>query len=102
MVTVAEMAIASDPFDVGAELKLGDVTKANCFSEMGGVVVEVGDGSWKEFAAVLEQHSVPHVEIGRTVETPTLQVDIKAASFTVTNHALRVAHTGRLAEILYG
>ena len=34
---------------------------------MGGIVVEVGDASRDEFAAVLKQHRVPAIEIGRTV-----------------------------------
>jgi len=69
---------------------------------MGGVVVEVGDASWEEFAAVLAHHSVPFLEIGRTVEAPTFHVHTAGASFTVSTEELRGAHVGRLAEILYG
>jgi phosphoribosylformylglycinamidine synthase len=102
LVTVAEMAIASHPFEVGARLDLGSASAASCFSEMGGVVVEVGEGSREEFTAVLAGHRVPFLEIGRTVEAPALHVTTKVGSFTVTTDELRAAHTGRLAEILYG
>ncbi|HXV13946.1 MAG TPA: AIR synthase-related protein, partial [Candidatus Krumholzibacteria bacterium] len=102
LVTVAEMAIASAPFDVGAKIDLGGASAAACFAEMGGIVVEVSDGSWEECAAVLARHSVPFLEIGRTIEAPALHVGTKAGSFTVTNQELRLAHAGRLAEILYG
>jgi len=102
LVTVAEMAIASSPFEVGAQVDLGRASAPNCFSEMGGVVVEVGDASWEEFAAVLAHHSVPFLEIGRTVEAPTFHVHTAGASFTVSTEELRGAHVGRLAEILYG
>ncbi len=102
LVTVAEMAIASAPFEVGAKLELGDASAAKCFSEMGGIVVEVSDASWEECAAVLKQHSVPFLEIGRTAEAPELRVSTTAGSFTTTNDELRSVHAGRLAEILYG
>ena len=57
LVTAAEMAMASAPFDVGLKLALGGVTKTNaCFAEMGGVLVEVGDASWSELRTLLEKH----------------------------------------------
>jgi phosphoribosylformylglycinamidine synthase len=102
LVTVAEMVIASRPFEVGAHLELGDASAAHCFSEMGGIVVEVGEGSREEFAAVLESFSVPFVEIGRTAAAPALQVRAAHDSFTLSHDELRGAFVGRLAEILYG
>ncbi len=102
LVTVAEMVIASSPFDVGAKLELGDASVASCFSEMGGIVVEVGEGSRDELTAVLARHNVPFLEIGRSVEARALHVSSKAGSFTTTHDELRAAHVGRLAEILYG
>jgi len=102
LVTVAEMAIASAPFDVGARLDLGDASATSCFSEMSGIVVEGGDAWWEELTAVLAHHSVPFLEIGRTVEAPAFQVHTAGASFAVSLDELRTAHTGRIAEILYG
>ena len=54
LVTAAEMAIASAPFDVECARRTRARSAASCFSEMGGVVVEVGDASWEEFTARLE------------------------------------------------
>jgi len=102
LVTVAEMVIASSPFDVGAKLELGSASAASCFSEMGGVVVEVGGASDDEFAALVKQHGVPFVDIGRTTEKASLSVEADGGSFAVSTDDLRTAHTGRLAEILYG
>ncbi len=102
LVSVAEMALASSPFDVGAKLDLGDVSAAACFSEMGGIVVEVGDASGDELVALLKQYGVPFVEIGRTIDSAALNVDAAGGSFTIALDDLRAAHTGRLAEILYG
>jgi phosphoribosylformylglycinamidine synthase len=102
LVTVAEMAIASAPFDVGARLELGSASAPACFSEMSGIVVEVDEASWAEFAAVLSHHTVPYIEIGRTVDAPSFTVSAQEGSFTTTLDELRTAHTGRLAEILYG
>ena len=102
LVTVSEMVIASSPFDIGAHLELGHATPAQCFSEMGGIVVEVSDASRQELAAVLKQFSVPYIEIGRTVESPALHVGAQAGSLTINIDELRTAHAGRLAEILYG
>ncbi len=102
LVTVAEMAIASAPFDVGASLDLGTASIAACFSEMSGIVVEVGDESWGELKSLLEHHGLPFVEIGRTIEAAALTVKAAGASFTLTNDELRAAHRGRLPEILYG
>jgi phosphoribosylformylglycinamidine synthase len=102
LVTVSEMVLASSPFDVGATLELGSASAPACFSEMGGIVVEVGDASRDEFAAVLKQHGVPALEIGRTVEVASLTVEAAGGSFTVASDELRTAYTGRLAEILYG
>ena len=101
--TVAEMAIATAPFDVGAKLSLGGVTKTStCFAEMGGVVIEVSDESWDELAGVLAKHGVYHVELGRTQSEPALRVDLAEGSFSVALSELRVAHTGPLAGVLYG
>jgi phosphoribosylformylglycinamidine synthase subunit PurL len=102
LVTVAEMVIASRPFDVGARLELGDASVASCFSEMGGIVVEVGDGSREELSALLKKHDVPSLEIGRTIADAALDVRAEKGSFTLGIEELRSAHTGRIAEILYG
>jgi phosphoribosylformylglycinamidine synthase len=102
LVTVAEMAIASAPFDVGARLDLGVASAASCFSEMGGVVVEVADASWDEFSQVMQQHTVPVIEIGRTTDRAALDVHVADGSFQIGVDELRAAHAGRLAEILYG
>jgi phosphoribosylformylglycinamidine synthase len=103
LVTAAEMAMASAPFDVGLELSLGGVTKTNtCFAEMGGVLIEVGDASWSELRALLDNHSVPWTEIGVTREAPELTVDLADGSFNVTLDALREKHTGSVAAVLYG
>ena len=97
LVTVAEMVIASSPFDMGASLDLGDASAPQLFSEMGGIVAEVSDASWDEFSALAAKHAVPVVQIGRTTEKAGLSgvVDIGMDE-------LRAAHTGRIAEILYG
>jgi phosphoribosylformylglycinamidine synthase len=102
LITVAEMVIASAPFDVGARLDLRDASAAVCFSEMGGVVVEVGDDSWEEAAAVFKKHNVPMIAIGNTIADAALAASGAGGSFSVGISDLRAAHTGRLAEILYG
>jgi len=103
LVTVAEMVMASAPFDVGARLDLVRVSKAaTCFAEMGGVVVEAGDASWSELAALLDRHGVCCLEIGRTQEEDRLDVELESGSFVAGADELRAAHRGRVAEILYG
>jgi phosphoribosylformylglycinamidine (FGAM) synthase-like enzyme len=103
LVTVAEMVIASGPFDVGARLSLGGVSKAStCFSEMGGVVVEVGEASWEELRALLDDHRVTWVEIGSTQAAPAMDAELADGSFSVSLADLRDAHTGQLAQVLYG
>jgi phosphoribosylformylglycinamidine synthase len=103
LVTVAEMVIASQPFDVGAALALGRVSQAaTCFSEMGGVVIEASEASWTELQALLKQHGVGWLEIGRTQADRRLDVELEGGSFGVEADELRAVHRGRLAEILYG
>ncbi|HKW14504.1 MAG TPA: AIR synthase related protein, partial [Candidatus Krumholzibacteria bacterium] len=103
LVTAAEMAMASAPFDVGLKLSLGGVTKTNaCFAEMGGVLVEVSDASWSELVTLLENHHIPWTEIGATQERATLDVDLAYGSFTIALQALRDAHAGNVAQVLYG
>jgi phosphoribosylformylglycinamidine synthase len=103
LVTAAEMAMASEPFDVGLKLSLGGVTRTStCFSEMGGVLVEVGDASWSELQTLFDNHSVPWIEIGATREKPEFEVEIADGSFSVTLEELRAAHAGNLATVLYG
>ena len=106
LVTAAEMAIASAPFDVGASLDLsGVVSSASpaAFSEMGGVVVEVSEASWSELQTLLKNHGVEWIEIGRTVAADNgFDVALKDGRFDVSLEALRGAHAGKLAEILYG
>jgi phosphoribosylformylglycinamidine synthase len=103
LVTAAEMAMASAPFDVGLKLSLGGVTKTStCFAEMGGVLVEVGDASWSELRTLLENHNLPFTEVGATQEAQELTVDLAEGSFTVALETLRDAHTGHVAEVIYG
>ena len=106
LVTVAEMAIASAPFDVGASLDLsGAVSSASpaAFSEMGGIVVEVSEASWSELQTLLKDHDVDWIEIGNTVAADTgFEVALKDGGFNIPLEALRTAHAGKLAEILYG
>ncbi len=99
LITVAEMVIASSPFDVGAKLELGDASAARLFSEMGGVVAEISEGSWEEFSTLAEKHGVPVIEIGRTTAEAGLTLE---GDFTASMDSLRAAHQGRIAEILYG
>ncbi|MDH4037574.1 MAG: phosphoribosylformylglycinamidine synthase subunit PurL [Candidatus Krumholzibacteria bacterium] len=102
LVTVAEMAIASEPFDIGASLDLRGASDLACFSEMGGVVIEAGEGSWEELKPLLDKHGVGYIEIGRTAADVGLKAALADGTFTATVNELRTAHTGRLAEILYG
>ena len=102
LVTVAEMAIASEPFDIGAALDLRGAGEAACFSEMGGVVAEVGEGSWDELRPLLEKHGVPFLELGRTVADAGITAVLADGTFAAGMDDLRTAHAGRLAEILYG
>lgn len=103
LVTLAEMAIASAPFDVGASVDLGaQATREMAFSEMGGVVVEVSDGSWGEFERILARHTLPLVEIGRTRADTGLDVTIGGETVAIGMDELRTAQRGRLAELLYG
>jgi phosphoribosylformylglycinamidine synthase len=103
LVTVAEMAIASAPFDVGARLALTGVSKpAACFAEMGGIVIETSDASWSELKTLLEHHGLPWTEIGMTQESASLDVDLADGSFGIDLTELRAAHTGKLADVLYG
>src|SRR5262249_6018618 len=103
LVTAAEMAMASAPFDVGLKLALGGVTKTGtCFAEMGGVLVEVGDASWSELRTLLQHHNVPFTEIGATQERATFDVDLADGSFSVQLQTLRDAYTGNVATVLYG
>ncbi len=102
LVTVAEMAIASAPFDVGAALDLGDASRAACFSEMGGVVVETSDDAWEEIEKIFRRHSIPFVEIGRTKSGTGLDVTAADGTFTIDMGELRVAYRGGLADVLYG
>jgi hypothetical protein len=97
------MVIASEPFDVGARLSPGGVSHAaGCFSEMGGVVVEVGEASFAEFDSIMEKHGVHRIEIGRTQAAPALDVDLAPGAIRVSGADLRDARRGRVAEILYG
>jgi phosphoribosylformylglycinamidine synthase len=103
LITVSEMVIASAPFDVGAALELGGVSgAAPCFSEMGGVVVEVSEASWTELQALLKGHGVGWIEVGRTQADARLDVQLQGGAFAVDAQELRDAHRGKLAEILYG
>jgi phosphoribosylformylglycinamidine synthase len=106
LVTVAEMAIASAPFDVGASLDLsGTVSSASpaAFSEMGGIVVEVSEASWSELQTLLKNHEVDWVEIGSTAAAENgFDVVLKDGRFDASLETLRATHTGNLAEILYG
>jgi hypothetical protein len=96
------MAIATAPFDVGASVVLGSgITRPMCFSEMGGVVVEVSDDAWGGFEKVIARHAVPFVEIGRTKADAGLEATIAGDRFAIDLAELRVAHRGRLAEVLY-
>ncbi|HEU4930245.1 MAG TPA: phosphoribosylformylglycinamidine synthase subunit PurL [Candidatus Krumholzibacteria bacterium] len=99
LVTLAEMVIASSPFDVGAKIELTGASSPMLFSEMGGVIAEVGEASWDEFAALATEHGVAVLEIGRTTAEAGLSL---AGEFTVSIDDLRAAHAGRIAEILYG
>ncbi|HEX5132512.1 MAG TPA: phosphoribosylformylglycinamidine synthase subunit PurL [Candidatus Krumholzibacteria bacterium] len=102
LVTVAEMAIASDPFDIGAELDLRGADDAALFSEMGGVVVEISDDSWDQVRPLLDRHGVAFVEIGRTVDATGLNATTAAGGFEISMGELRTTFKGRLAEVLYG
>ncbi|HEU4365392.1 MAG TPA: phosphoribosylformylglycinamidine synthase subunit PurL [Candidatus Krumholzibacteria bacterium] len=102
LVTVAEMAIASEPFDIGASLDLRGAGEPACFSEMGGVVAEVGEGSWDELRPLLEKHGVPFLELGQTVADAGVTAVMADGTFGAAMDELRTAHAGRLAEILYG
>jgi len=103
LVTAAEMAMASAPFDIGLKLSLGGVTRMEtCFSEMGGVLVEVSTSSWGEFETLLGHHHLPWVEVGVTQQRASFDVDLAMGSFGITLDALRNAHTGMLAGVLYG
>jgi phosphoribosylformylglycinamidine synthase II len=102
LVTVAEMAIASEPFDIGASLDLRGITDLACFSEMGGIIVEASEGSWDELRALLEKHGVPFLEVGSTVANAGVTVALADGTFSIAMDELRAAHVGRLAEILYG
>jgi phosphoribosylformylglycinamidine synthase len=102
LVTVAEMAIASEPFDIGASLDVRGAEDAALFSEMGGVVVEMSDDAWTEMKTLVEKHGVTFIELGVTVDGTGLAADTAAGSFSLTMNQLRTAHAGRLAEVLYG
>jgi phosphoribosylformylglycinamidine synthase len=102
LVTVAEMAIASEPFDIGASLDVRGAEDAALFSEMGGVVVEMSDDAWTEMKALVEKHGVTFIELGVTADGTGLAADTAAGSFSLTMNQLRTAHAGRLAEVLYG
>jgi phosphoribosylformylglycinamidine synthase len=103
LVTAAEMAMASAPFDVGLKLSLGGVTKTTtCFSEMGGVLVEVSDASWSELRTLLENHHVPWLEVGAAQAEPSFDVELANGSFSVPLETLRRTYVGKLAEVIYG
>jgi phosphoribosylformylglycinamidine synthase len=103
LVTAAEMAMASAPFDVGLKLSLGGVTKTGtCFSEMGGVLVEVSEDSWSELKPLLENHGVSYMELGTTQEAPSLDVTLAEGGFSVSLASLRDVHTGKVSEVIYG
>jgi len=102
LVTVAEMAVASEPFNIGAELELADSEDLALFSEMGGVVIEAGDGSLDELMPLLQKHGIPCVEIGRTAADTGITAVTARGTVTIGMEELRTAHEGHLAEILYG
>jgi len=102
LVTVAEMAIASAPFDVGASVVLdAGTTRPMCFSEMCGVVIEISDDAWEEFKKIIARHELPFTEVGRTKADVGLEMAIAGDTIGIDMAELRAAHRGKLAEILY-
>jgi len=101
-VTVAEMAIASEPFDVGAAIDLGDADVAGAFSEMSGIVVEVSEDAWEQFQKLARQHELPLLALGGTQDKTGLDLRVGGHHVSIALDELRRAHTGRLAQVLYG
>jgi phosphoribosylformylglycinamidine synthase len=108
LVAVAEMVMASAPFDVGARLSLGEALAGGgdaarrLFSEYAGVLVEIDDNDWETFEKMLDAAGVAHATIGRASDDTALEVDLGGDSFRVGADELRGAHRGRIEEILYG
>jgi hypothetical protein len=93
------MVIASAPFEVGAQLSLGGVTKTpTCFAEMG-VIVEVSDASWDELVAA-RCTTCPGLKSEPPGRRPRMDGPERVVLQPVVR--LRSAHTGKLAEIMYG
>jgi len=55
-----------------------------------------------ELKTLLDNHHVPWTEIGATQESSAFDVDLANGSFSIPLDTLRAAHTGRLAEVIYG
>jgi phosphoribosylformylglycinamidine synthase len=102
LVTVAEMMLASAPFERGCTLDLGGASSAALFSEYGGVVVEVPEERRNAFDAVVSRHNVPVVALGRTVATPNLEVELAERSFELSMEDIKSAHAGHIASMLMG
>ena len=106
LVSAAEMALASRPYNVGCELDFTEALESSgspvhhLFSEFGGILIEVGAGRWDDFCAALDADGVPYHCIGETLDGGALSVGTGAGRVEVAAGELESAVAGKVAGLL--
>jgi phosphoribosylformylglycinamidine synthase II len=97
-VALAEMMMASAPFDLGCTIDLTGALKGRghpapwVFSEYGGIVVEIARERWPAFERILEDRSVPWTHLGETCEHPRMELRLPDETVSLSIETARAAH----------
>jgi phosphoribosylformylglycinamidine synthase len=96
-VTVSEMILAGGLSGVGCVLDVTDLVSDSpadpyLFSEYGGVVVEIDESRWREYRGTLEAQGARWYLLGRTTDTPRLEIRTAAGNIEVSLGEIRTAH----------
>lgn len=79
LVTLSEMMLESTPNNIGCDIdavSAGASSDAHVFSEYGGIVVEIHDGSYSAFDEVARNNGAICRVLGRTTSEPKLEVKL--------------------------
>lgn len=108
LVTLAEMAVASGDLRIGCDLDLAPACRAAgldparpepCFSEYGGIVVEIEASLYEEFTMIAERHAAPWHEIGRTVAGGGCAVRLPEGTEAIDREAIVRARSGPAGSV---
>ncbi len=105
LVTVCEMMLGSVPFTRGCTLAIeqespGETSETMMlFSEYSGIVAEVPERFWMDFKESLDRRGAPWCEIGRTMDTPQLDVSLAGGTVFFTFEEIAGAFAGRTHQL---